>query len=127
MYRCIVPSEQKEDTNFSYNFIIDRDHYPLRQQLNSIREIVEMVAEWMRYFDGVKCLNKDDQVVTVYYSYEAAAVKLGMKRKTLNDYKLLVRQACKSGFDFDGHAELSVNAMRRHIWHIKNLQSNSSH
>ena len=49
------------------------------------------------------------------YSQEAAAAKVGIKRNTLRDYKVLIRTAFKFGFNFDANVNEPVGVLRSYV------------
>eukprot|EP01022_Parablepharisma_sp_SALTPOND_P024736 TRINITY_DN553_c0_g1_i2.p1 TRINITY_DN553_c0_g1~~TRINITY_DN553_c0_g1_i2.p1 ORF type:complete len:343 (+),score=0.57 TRINITY_DN553_c0_g1_i2:637-1665(+) len=77
---------------------------PTKRRLNrSIRAVVKEVYQWRILYTKGK------------NSLEEAAMKVGTKKKTLDDYYLNIKKARLYGFDFNGHAECRIGAMYKFI------------
>ena len=50
---------------------------------------------------------------------EDAAVKVGVSKKSLDDYLLQLRKGQKSGFDFEQHKDDNVGVLRQHNKKVK--------
>ena len=70
---------------------------PKRVRERSIVEIIKAVAIWRRLYSGVLRNNGE---VMIRYTLEDAAKKVGMSKKTLDDYLYLLRMGRKYGFPF---------------------------
>ena len=56
------------------------------------------------------------------YSLEDAAAKVGVSKKSLDDYLLLLRFGKKYGFDFQKHRNEKVGVLRGYVKEQKNKQ-----
>jgi len=84
---------------------------PKRVKERNIKEIVNKVAEWRKLYIG-----KADANGTVKkYTLEEAAEKVGIAKKTLDDYLLQIRAGKKYGFDFNKHSEGKVGVLRSFV------------
>ena len=66
-----------------------------RTKERSISDIIEKVSLWRKLYNGVY---RDGNLVR--YSLEDAAAKVGVSKKSLDDYLLQLRFGKKYGFDF---------------------------
>jgi hypothetical protein len=66
-----------------------------RTKERTIEEIIEKVSLWRKLYNGVI---RDGNLVR--YSLEDAASKVGVSKKSLDDYLLQMRFGKKYGFDF---------------------------
>lgn len=76
----------------------------------SIADIIEKVSLWRKLYNGVY---RDGQLVR--YSLEEAAVKVGVSKKSLDDYLLQLRFGKKYGFDFQKHRIEKVGVLRSYV------------
>lgn len=53
-------------------------------------------------------------------SLESAAARIGMSKKSLDDYILIIRQACKLGYDFDKNKDSMIGHLRTFVKEHKN-------
>lgn len=68
---------------------------PKRTKERTIADIIDKVSLWRRMYNGIE---RDGNIVR--YSLEDAAVKVGISKKSLDDYLLQLRFGKKFGFDF---------------------------
>ena len=66
---------------------------------------------WRRLYNGVN--GKDGQLVR--YSLEDAAKKVGISKKSLDDYLLQLRYGKKYNFDFNSHKEDKIGVLRAFV------------
>ena len=59
--------------------------------------------------------NEKGQQIFVEYSLEEAAQKVGISKKSLDDYLLQIRYGRKFGFDFEKNQDLKVGALRTFV------------
>ena len=59
--------------------------------------------------------DKDGNMVLVEYTLEAAAQKIGLSKKSLDDYLLMMRYGRKFGFDFDSNKDAKVGVLRSFV------------
>ena len=87
------------------------DKTRIRERL--ISEVVQVVALWRRLYSGV--LREDIDVgytVLVRYSLDDAANKVGIPKKTLDDYLHLLIMGRKFDFPFTAHGNEKVGKLR---------------
>ena len=66
---------------------------------------------WRRLYNGVN--GKEGQLV--WYSLEEAAKKVGISKKSLDDYLLQLRYGKKYNFDFNSHKEDKIGFLRAFV------------
>jgi hypothetical protein len=66
------------------------------------------VSLWRKLYNGVD----DGTGNLVRYSLEEAAKKVGMSKKSLDDYLLQLRFGKRYGFDFNKHKDDKVGVLR---------------
>jgi hypothetical protein len=67
-----------------------------RTKERTIQDIIEKVSLWRKLYNGVQ----DNDGNLLRYSLEDAAMKVGVSKKSLDDYLLQLRFGKKFGFDF---------------------------
>jgi len=68
------------------------------------------VSLWRKLYNGVY---RDGNLVR--YSLEDAASKVGVSKKSLDDYLLQLRFGKKYGFDFQKHRNEKVGVLRSYV------------
>ena len=81
-----------------------------RTKERSISDIIEKVSLWRKLYNGV---TRDGNLVR--YSLEDAASKVGVSKKSLDDYLLQLRFGKKYGFDFQKHRSDKVGVLRSYV------------
>ena len=81
-----------------------------RTKERSIEEIIQKVSLWRKLYNGVL---KDGNLVR--YSLEDAAQKVGVSKKSLDDYLLQLRFGKKFGFQFQEHKNDKVGVLRSFV------------
>ena len=81
-----------------------------RTKERSISDIIEKVSLWRKLYNGVQ---RDGTLVR--YSLEDAARKVGVSKKSLDDYLLQLRFGKKYGFDFQKHRNEKVGVLRSYV------------
>lgn len=81
-----------------------------RTKERSISEIIESVSLWRKLYNGVY---REGNLVR--YSLEDAAAKVGVSKKSLDDYLLQLRFGKKYGFDFQKHRHDKVGVLRSFV------------
>lgn len=81
-----------------------------RTKERSISDIIEKVSLWRKLYNGVQ---RDGTLVR--YSLEDAAGKVGVSKKSLDDYLLQLRFGKKYGFDFQKHRNEKVGILRSYV------------
>jgi len=82
-----------------------------RSKERTIGFIIEKVALWRRLYNGVQTQEGE----TLQYSLEEAAKKVGISKKSLDDYLLQLRFGRKYGFNFNNHKEDGVGTLRAFV------------
>ena len=73
--------------------------------------VIEMVKEWRRLYNGYF----DDNGEFTRMELDKGALKLGIPKKTLDDYLGLIRDGSKMDYDFNSHINESVSDLRNFI------------
>ena len=79
-----------------------------------IAEVVQAVTVWRRLYRGVKTSHGDADSL-VRYSLTDAAHKVGISRKTLDDYLHLLAMGRKFGFPFTARSNDKVGQLRAFV------------
>jgi len=82
-----------------------------RPKERKIAYVVNKVMEWRKLYTGL--IDNNGQIVK--YSLEEAAAKVGISKKSLDDYILQLRLGKKYGFDFQEHKDNKVGVLRAFI------------
>lgn len=82
-----------------------------RTKERKIGFIIERVSLWRKLYNGVP----DGSNNIVRYSLEEAAQKVGISKKSLDDYLLQLRFGRKFGFDFNIHRDAKVGVLRAFV------------
>lgn len=91
-----------------------------RKKERSLAEIIESVSEWRRLYTGVLEKDKHGRDVLIEYSLEDAASKVGISKKSLDDYLLQIRYGRKFGFDFEANKHKKVGVLRTFVRESRN-------
>ena len=70
---------------------------------------------WRRLYSGVVEENEHGEKVLREYSLHEAAYKIGMSKKSLDDYLLQIRYGRKFGFDFEANKFQGVGKLRMFV------------
>lgn len=68
---------------------------------------------WLRLWNGTREVLGDGTACTVYYSSNAAASKLGIYKRTLEDYYIHLRFAQDKKYDLAKDASKSLGLLRQ--------------
>lgn len=82
-----------------------------RTKERKISFVIEKVSMWRKLYNGIQ----DNQGKIVRYSLEDAAKKVGISKKSLDDYLLQLRYGKKYGFDFNEHKEAKIGVLRAFV------------
>ncbi len=91
-----------------------------RTKERSISDIIEKVSLWRKLYNGVY---REGNLVR--YSLEDAAAKVGVSKKSLDDYLLQLRFGKKYGFDFQLHRNEKVGVLRSFVKEQKSKSRNT--
>ena len=82
-----------------------------RPKERKISFVINKVLEWRKLYSGMI----DDNGQIIKYSLEEAAEKVGVSKKSLDDYMLQLRLGKKYGFDFQQNKDNKVGILRAFI------------
>lgn len=82
-----------------------------RTKERKIGYIIEKVNTWRKYYNGYY----DDKGNFTKFSLDEAAKKIGISKKSLDDYLLQLRLGRKYGFDFNLHKDDKVGILRAFV------------
>ena len=84
-----------------------------RTKERTISDIIEKVSTWRKLYNGIMVPNEEtDQEELKRWSLEDAATKVGVSKKSLDDYLLQLRFGKKFGFDFEANKDFKVGKLR---------------
>lgn len=66
--------------------------------------------KWRQFYSGIK-----EEGILKRYSLEEAATKVGISKKSLDDYLLQIRFGRKYGFNFNEHKNDKVGVLRDYV------------
>ena len=90
---------------------------PKKAKEKTIGEVIIRVSEWRKLYSGVTDYNGN----FIKLSLEEAAMKVGIPKKTLDDYLLQLRFGKKYGFDFNLYKDENVGILRTFVKEKKSL------
>lgn len=82
-----------------------------RPKERRISFVISKVLEWRTLYDGIM----DGNGESVRYSLEEAAEKVGISKKSLDDYMLQLKLGKRYGFDFQKNKDKNVGVLRTFI------------
>ena len=86
-------------------------------------EIIEKVAKWRRLYQGVIEREEDGTLWFRRYSLQEASHKVGISKRSLDDYLLHLRYGIKNGFDFESNKYGFVGQLRKFARNTKDKSS----
>jgi len=95
-------------TDFTGSLDSDEDSRPKRSAERKLSQVIKAVAKWRRLFKGVP----QEDGTMAKYSLEDAAKKVGISKKSLDDYLLQIRYGKKFNFDFQKHKNQGIGILR---------------
>jgi hypothetical protein len=87
------------------------DKEPKRTKERSIKYIIEKVSQWRKLYNGY--MDENHQLVRM--SLEDAAEKVGVSKKSLDDYLSQLRQGRAQGYDFNKNKDQNVGHLRQFV------------
>jgi len=87
-----------------------------RHKERKIGEVLDLVLKWRKLYSGVRDY-KTGQIIKL--TLEDAAKRLGVAKKSLDDYLLQIRFARKYGFNFQQNNEERVGVLRNFVKSMK--------
>lgn len=94
-----------------------------RHKERKIGEVLDLVLKWRKLYAGIRD-PRTGQIVKL--SLEEAAKRVGVAKKSLDDYLLQIRSAKKYGFNFQDHYNERVGILRTYVKRYKNTNRSSS-
>eukprot|EP00826_Nyctotherus_ovalis_P039992 TRINITY_DN3889_c0_g1_i12.p1 TRINITY_DN3889_c0_g1~~TRINITY_DN3889_c0_g1_i12.p1 ORF type:complete len:159 (+),score=75.03 TRINITY_DN3889_c0_g1_i12:26-478(+) len=82
-----------------------------RPKERKISFVINKVMEWRKLYTGMI----DDNGQIIKYSLEDAADKVGISKKSLDDYMLQLRLGKKYGFNFHENKDNKIGILRNYI------------
>ena len=92
-----------------------------RHKERKISEVLDLVLRWRMLYAGVRD-SKTGKIIKL--SLEDAAKKLGVAKKSLDDYLLQIRHAKMYGFDFQANHNEKIGVMRTFVKKFKGATNN---
>ncbi len=92
-----------------------------RTKERRIGEIIEKVSLWRKLYNGIP----DGRGNIVRFSLDDSAHKVGISKKSLDDYLLQMRFGRKFGFDFNKHRQDKVGLLRSFVRKMKTKEKES--
>ena len=101
--------EEEEENNIDYKNLSDA-----KKRERKIGYIIEKVYAWRKLYNGYL----DDNDKFIKYPLEEAAKKIGVSKKSLDDYLLQIRFGRKCEFNFDENKNEKIGTLRtsNDIW-----------
>jgi hypothetical protein len=94
-----------------------------RHKERKIGEVLDLVLKWRKLYSGIRD-PRTGQIVKL--SLDDAAKRVGVAKKSLDDYLLQIRSAKKSGFNFQEHYNERVGVLRSYVKKTKTTKSSST-
>ncbi|CAK72083.1 unnamed protein product (macronuclear) [Paramecium tetraurelia] len=109
----ILEQQPNEETNSKKN---------QKTKQRTLSQVVERVALWRRLYTGFYDQNK----TFVQMSLDKAAEKVGISKKTLDDYLLQIRYGKRYGFDFKKNSNEGISKLRQFVKSKKENKKNDT-
>jgi hypothetical protein len=100
----VLESREEEDRKFI-------NHKSKRSNERKIGKIIEKVYVWRKLYNGFA----DENDKFIKYTLEKGAEKLGISKKSLDDYLIQLRIGRKYGFPFNDHLNSKVGVLRSFV------------
>jgi len=94
-----------------------------RHKERKIGEVLDLVLKWRKLYSGIRD-PRTGQIVKL--SLDEAAKRVGVAKKSLDDYLLQIRSAKKFGFNFQEHYNERVGVLRTYVKKCKTTNKSSS-
>jgi len=94
-----------------------------RHKERKIGEVLDLVLKWRKLYSGIRD-PRTGQIVKL--SLDEAAKRVGVAKKSLDDYLLQIRSAKKFGFNFQEHYNERVGILRSYVKKTKTNKSSST-
>ena len=83
---------------------------PSRKNERTIRDTLFLVCLWRKMYNGI---NDKKNGYVVRFTYLDGAEKLGIKKKSLDDYLGQIKQGYQNGFDFRANGHKGIGVLRQ--------------
>jgi hypothetical protein len=117
--RCRIPPKkdvkQEQQSGIQADKPAAKKEHNKRNKERKIVDIIDKVSKWRQLYSGTVGLDGKIQKC----SLEEAATKVGVAKKTLDDYLLQLRAGKKYGFDFNANKESKVGVLRTFVKQAK--------
>eukprot|EP00826_Nyctotherus_ovalis_P065253 TRINITY_DN9586_c0_g2_i2.p4 TRINITY_DN9586_c0_g2~~TRINITY_DN9586_c0_g2_i2.p4 ORF type:complete len:108 (-),score=40.22 TRINITY_DN9586_c0_g2_i2:152-475(-) len=91
-----------------------------RIKTRRIGQVIDQVAAWKKYYNG----HTDYHGKQIKLSLNEAAEKVGVPKKSLDDYYLQLRMGKSYGFNFEAHKNDNFGVLRTFIKNMGEKKSN---
>lgn len=95
-----------------------------RLKEKTISDILDKVALWRALYNG-KINEKTGKFVRI--NHWIGAEKIGISKKSMDDYLLQIRQGKQLGFDFKAHKNSKIGVLRQFVKAKRQLLKNEKH
>jgi len=92
-----------------------------RMKERKIGQVIDQVIIWRKYYNGYT----DYHGKQVKLSLDEAAAKVGVPKKSLDDYFLQLRMGKMYGFNFNAHKDDNIGVLRAYVKEIKEKTKNN--
>ena len=106
-----IIDEDKNDEDKSENSYPELGLKTRRAKERKIGSVVKKVYMWRRLYTGFM----DDQGRTIKLTLEEAAKKVGISKKSLDDYLIQLRNGRSLGFNFNEHQNDKIGVLRSFV------------
>ena len=106
-----ITDEEKNDEDKSDNSYPELGIKTRRAKERKIGSVVKKVYMWRRLYTGFE----DDKGRTIKLTLEEAAKKVGISKKSLDDYLIQLRNGRQLGFNFNEHQNDKIGVLRSFI------------
>ena len=82
----------------------------------TIAEVIDKVTTWRKLYYGIMMpVHDTGKMEIIRFSLDQAAEKVGVSKKSLDDYLLQLRFGSKFNFDFEKHKNEKVGKLRQMV------------
>jgi len=109
LMRMNLLEEENDNNEENQNFFINKKSK--RSKERKINYIIEKVLLWRKLYNGVE----DEKGNTFKLTLEESAEKVGISKKSLDDYLIQIRNGKQYGFNFNEHKNDKVGILRAFV------------
>ena len=106
----LINDEEKNEEKTNNNFF-DLEEKSRRSKERRIGSVVKKVYMWRKLYNGFY----DDQGRFIKLTLDEAAKKVGISKKSLDDYLIQLRNGRKLGFNFNEHQNDKIGVLRSFV------------